>query len=156
VGGLQGVGLGRGWQKLSFLPEANTDFVFAVVGEELGLIGTLGLLALWVALFLSGVRLLSALSPRSFGHTAGMTLLAQLVAQAALNVAVVTAMVPPKGISLPLISYGGSSLVASIMALGIIVSLSREPGRATPAPVPATGPAAIPLSLAAKSACLAR
>jgi cell division protein FtsW len=125
VGGIQGVGLGHGWQKLSFLPEANTDFVFAVVGEELGLIGTLGMVTLWVALFATGVRLLSHVSPRSFAHTAGLTLLIQLVAQAALNIAVVTAMVPPKGISLPLVSYGGSSLVASVVALGLIVSFSR-------------------------------
>jgi cell division protein FtsW len=125
VGGIQGVGLGRGWQKLSFLPEANTDFVFAVLGEELGLIGTLGLVALWVALFVAGLRMLSALPPRSFAHTAGLTLLTQLVVQAALNVAVVTAMVPPKGISLPLVSYGGSSLVVSVAAMGMIVSLSR-------------------------------
>jgi cell division protein FtsW len=135
VGGIQGVGLGRGWQKLSFLPEANTDFVFAVVGEELGLIGTLGMLALWVALFLTGVRLLSHLAPRSFAHTAGLTLLIQLVAQAALNIAVVTAMVPPKGISLPLVSYGGSSLVASVVALGLIVSLSRTGDSIATAPV---------------------
>ena len=135
VGGIQGVGLGRGWQKLSFLPEANTDFVFAVVGEELGLIGTLGMLALWVALFVTGVRLLSHLTPRSFAHTAGLTLLTQLIAQAALNIAVVTAMVPPKGISLPLVSYGGSSLVVSIVALGLIVSLSRSAESVAAAPV---------------------
>ena len=124
-GGVFGVGLGKGWQKLSFLPEANTDFVFAVVGEELGLIGTLSLLALWCGLYLSGLRLLSLLEPRSFGMVAGFTLLTQLAAQATLNVAVVTAMVPPKGISLPLVSYGGSNLVVSLLSLGIVLSLAR-------------------------------
>jgi cell division protein FtsW len=126
TGGLMGVGLGRGWQKLSFLPEANTDFVFAVVGEELGLVGALGLVAVWCGLYLTGVRLLRPLPRRSFEYVAGFTLLTQLVFQAALNVAVVTAMVPPKGIPHPLLSYGGSNLVVSIVSLGIVLSLSRE------------------------------
>jgi len=125
-GGMFGVGLGKGWQKLSFLPEANTDFVFAVIGEELGLIGTLSLLALWCGLYLTGLRMLSRLEPRSFSFVAGFTLLTQIFGQALLNVAVVTAMVPPKGISHPLISVGGSNLVMSLLALGIVVSLSRD------------------------------
>jgi len=125
-GGMSGVGLGKGWQKLSFLPEANTDFVFAVIGEELGLIGTLGLLALWCGLYLTGLRMLSRLEPQSFSFVAGFTLLTQIFGQALLNVAVVTAMVPPKGISHPLISVGGSNLVMSLLALGIVVSLSRD------------------------------
>ena len=126
VGGTTGVGLGQGWQKLSFLPEANTDFVVAVLGEELGLIGTLGLIGVWIGLYLTGLRMLSPLPSRSFEYAAGVTLLTQLVLQAALNTAVVTAMVPPKGIAHPLISYGGSSLVASILTLGIITSLARR------------------------------
>jgi cell division protein FtsW len=126
AGGLFGVGLGCGWQKLSFLPEANTDFVFAVVGEELGLVGSLSLVALWVGLYVTGLRLIRSLDRGSFAYVTAFTLLTQLVLQAALNVAVVTAMVPPKGISHPLISYGGSSLLASLVSLGIIVSLSRD------------------------------
>jgi cell division protein FtsW len=126
VGGVSGVGLGRGWQKLSFLPEANTDFVFGVVGEELGLIGTLGLLGLWIGLFVTGLKLLSPLDRRSFAWVAGFSLLTQVVLQAALNVAVVTAMVPPKGIALPLLSYGGSSLLVSVLALGIVLGASRS------------------------------
>ena len=125
AGGITGVGVGKGLQKLSFLPEANTDFVFAVIGEELGLIGTLGLLLLWGGLYITGLRLLRRFSRQSFVYIAGLTLLTQLVVQAALNVAVVTALVPPKGIPLPLLSYGGSSLVTSLAALGIILSLSR-------------------------------
>ena len=121
-----GVGLGRGWQKLSFLPEANTDFVFAVIGEELGLLGTMSLLTLWCGLYLTGLRMLSRLEPSSFSFVAGFTLLTQVFGQAMLNVAVVTAMVPPKGISHPLISAGGSNLVMSLLALGIVISLSRD------------------------------
>lgn len=126
-GGLVGVGIGKGWQKLSFLPEANTDFIFAVIGEELGLIGTLGLIMLWCALYLTGLRLLSELDNRSFEFLAGFTLLTGLTAQALLNVAVVTALVPPKGIPHPLISVGGSNLIVSLMLLGIVLSLSRQP-----------------------------
>lgn len=126
LGGTAGTGLGRGWQKLSFLPEANTDFVFAVIGEELGLIGTLGVIALWVVVYFIGLRLLLHLPRRTFAFTAGITLLTQLVLQAAINACVVTALLPPKGIPLPLISYGGSSLLMSLLAVGIIMSLSRN------------------------------
>ncbi len=126
VGGLQGTGLGKGWQKLSFLPEANTDFIFAVIGEELGLIGTLGIIALWAGLYLSGLSLIRQSSQTGFASVAATTLLTQLVLQAALNVAVVAAMVPPKGISHPLISYGGSNLVTTVSALGLIVSLTKK------------------------------
>lgn len=135
AGGFYGVGLGRGWQKLSFLPEANTDFVFAVVGEELGLIGTLGLITLWCGLYLTGLRMLNGLDHRRFAFLAGFTLLTQLTAQAMLNIAVVTAMVPPKGISHPLISAGGSSLIVSLLAIGIVFSLSRDVDNDVPQPI---------------------
>lgn len=125
TGGTHGVGLGRGTQKLSFLPESNTDFVFAVAGEELGLIGTLGLVALWCGIFWFGLRLFRECRSDSFAAVAGTTLLVQLVGQALINAAVVTALVPTTGIPHPLISYGGSSLVVSLVAFGIIVSLSR-------------------------------
>ncbi len=124
-GELTGTGLGKGWQKLSFLPEANTDFVFAVVGEELGLLGTLGLLATWAGLLVTGLRVLRHLPPQSFGFLCGVTLLCQIVGQALVNMAVVTAFLPPKGIALPLVSYGGSNLVTSLVALGMILSFSR-------------------------------
>jgi cell division protein FtsW len=133
AGGMFGVGIGKGWQKLSFLPEANTDFIFSVIGEELGLVGTLGLLLLWCALYLTGLRLLSHLDSRSFEFLAGFALLTQLTAQALLNVAVATALVPPKGISHPLISVGGSNLVVSLLSIGIVLSLSRANGTQEPA-----------------------
>lgn len=124
-GGLMGVGLGKGWQKLSFLPEANTDFVFAVVGEELGLVGSLGLLLLWTAFFITGLELFRHHDRRSFEYLVGMTLISQMVLQAAINVAVVTSMLPTKGISHPLLSYGGSNLVINLISIGVIVSLSK-------------------------------
>lgn len=125
AGGVSGSGLGKGAQKLSFLPEANTDFVFSVAGEELGLVGTLGIVGLWLGLFLVGFNILRSQNQKSFAYVAGFTLLLQLVLQAIINVAVVTAMVPPKGISHPLISYGGTNLMVSLLSLGIIVSLTR-------------------------------
>jgi len=78
AGGVLGAGLGKGFQKLSFLPEANTDFVFAVIGEELGLLGTLTVIALWVGLYAVGLRLLSPLDEKSFAYHAGFSLLTQL------------------------------------------------------------------------------
>jgi cell division protein FtsW len=123
------VGLGKGWQKLSFLPEANTDFVFSVVGEELGLVGTLGLLLLFAALYWIGLRALRKIRSDRFAATAGFVLLTQLVLQALANMAVVTALIPPKGIPLPLVSYGGSALVMSLACLGVVCSLSRSSTR---------------------------
>lgn len=132
-GGLLGVGIGKGWQKLSYLPEANTDFVFAVVGEELGLVGSLGLVLLWTGFFFLGVGLFRDHDRRSFEFLVGVTLVSQMVLQAAMNVAVVTSMMPTKGISHPLLSYGGSNLVISLMSIGIVVSLSKVPATATSA-----------------------
>ncbi len=126
VGGWFGQGLGKGWQKLSFLPEANTDFVFAVVGEELGLVGTLGVAACWIGVYLTGMRLLSAKHPRSLSSIVGFTWLTMLVSQAALNICVVTALAPPKGVAHPLLSYGGTSLVVSIVIVGAFLGLTRD------------------------------
>lgn len=133
VGGLCGTGLGRGWQKLSFLPEANTDFVFAVIGEELGLMGTLSVALVWAGLYVLGLKLIQRAPRDSFNALLARVLLAQLVIQAVINMAVVTALLPPKGISHPFISYGGSSLLVSILAIAMILSLTRPapPGTAT-------------------------
>ena len=126
AGGPTGTGLGKGWQKFGYLPEANTDFVFAVVGEELGLLGTLSVIGLWLGWFIVGLKMFHHHKRSSFEYIAGVTLLTQISLQAALNIAVVTAMAPTTGIPHPLISYGGSSLVVSIVTLGIIVSLSKQ------------------------------
>lgn len=124
TGGLMGVGPGQGSQKLSYLPEANTDFVFAVVGEEFGLMGTLCIVLIWAALFLTGLRVLANCT--TVARAVGIALLTQLTLQAAINVAVVTAVIPPKGIAHPLISYGGSNLITSFATVGIILSMSRS------------------------------
>ncbi len=128
-GGLEGTGIGAGWQKLSYLPEANTDFVFAVIGEELGLLGTLTVCFVWISVYLSGRTVLSPLPRQSFAWVVGTTLLTQLVIQAMANIAVVTALVPPKGVPHPFISYGGTNLLVSLSAVGLLLGMAanRQP-----------------------------
>jgi cell division protein FtsW len=128
-GGLQGTGIGSGWQKLSYLPEANTDFVFAVIGEELGLVGTLTVCFVWIAVFFTGRASLAHLDRNSFEWIFGTTLLVQLLLQAMANIAVVTALVPPKGVPHPFISYGGTNLLVCVTAVGLIVSMSQSDQR---------------------------
>jgi cell division protein FtsW len=125
-GGLWGTGLGQGWQKLGFLPEANTDFVFAVVGEELGLVGTLTVLALWGTFLVCGVRLARMAAADRFAYFAALGLIGQSVFQAALNIGVVTGSLPPKGISLPFISAGGSNLIISLVSVGMVLGMTRK------------------------------
>ncbi len=126
-GGWLGRGLGFGVLKSSFLPESHNDFVFAVVGEELGAVGLLLVAGAWLALYILGLRLFAARRRFSFAVALGTTLLTSLTLQAWLNMAVVTALVPPKGIPLPLVSYGGSSLVCSMLMIGIVIGLARSP-----------------------------
>ncbi len=124
-GGIFGRGLGEGRQKLLFLPERHSDFIYAVIGEELGLIGALAVLALFLFLLWRGVRIALAATERFSRFLAfGITLL--ICIQALMNMAVVTGMFPTKGIALPLVSYGGSSLVITMGALGVLLNISRE------------------------------
>lgn len=129
-GGLFGVGLGQGKQKLMFLPEGHTDFVLALVGEELGLIGTCGLLALFAILVCKGFRV-AALAPDLFGRYLALGITMLLGIQALINAGVVSGLLPTKGLTLPLVSYGGSSLLVTMLALGILLSVARQ-GRAGP------------------------
>jgi cell division protein FtsW len=124
-GGWYGVGLGGGQQKLNFLPEAHTDFIYAIIGEEAGLAGTSTVLALFVAVLWRGRRI-ARNAKDSFLRlcASGLTLI--LVTQALINMSVVLSMVPNKGITLPFISYGGSSLMATFMCLGLLLSISKE------------------------------
>lgn len=125
-GGLEGTGIGRGWQKLSYLPEANTDFVFAVIGEELGLAGTLTVCFVWIVFYFTGRSVLAGLPRSSFSWIVGTALLTQLVLQAMANIAVVSALVPPKGVPHPFVSYGGTNLLTSLSAVGLVLGLARN------------------------------
>lgn len=128
AGGLTGVGLGESRQKMSFLPEAHTDFIFAVIGEETGLIGTLGVLALFALLGARGLRV-AARHPHPFGALLALGCTFLLVGQAVLNMAVVLGLLPTKGLPLPFISYGGSALIMAMVYTGVLLSLSRETWR---------------------------
>jgi cell division protein FtsW len=124
-GGPFGVGLGEGKQKLFFLPEAHTDFVLALVGEELGLVGT-GAIILLFALFVVRGFQIAARARMPFGRYLGMGITLLLGIQALVNACVVTGLVPTKGLTLPFVSYGGSSLVISLLGVGILLSISRD------------------------------
>ena len=124
-GGLTGKGLGMGVQKMGFLPAANNDFIFAMIGEELGFVGAAALLALYVWVLCEGLAV--ALRARdSFGFALAFGLTMLLGVQTAVNVAVVTGALPTKGLSLPLVSAGGSSLVVTLWAAGILVNVARS------------------------------
>lgn len=124
-GGPFGVGLGEGKQKLFFLPEAHTDFVLALVGEELGLIGTGAIMVLFVILVLKGFQIAGRARDPFGQHLAlGITLLIGI--QALINAGVATGLLPTKGMTLPFVSYGGSSLLVSLVAIGILLSISRD------------------------------
>jgi cell division protein FtsW len=122
-GGPTGLGLGDSKQKLFFLPDDHTDFILAIIGEELGLVGTLLVLALFAALVVFGVRIaLRARDREGFLLALGVT--ATIGLQAAMNVAVVTASMPNKGISLPFVSFGGSSLVVAMTGVGVLLNIA--------------------------------
>jgi cell division protein FtsW len=132
AGNLWGSGLGQGWQKFGFLPEANTDFVFAVVGEELGLAGTLAVVGLWVAFLICGTRIAWQARRDRFAFLTSIGLVCQSVFQAAVNIGVVTGTLPPKGISLPFLSSGGSNLIVSLVSVGVILGMTRDVSQSEP------------------------
>jgi cell division protein FtsW len=124
-GGPHGLGFAQGRQKMLFLPFAHSDFIFAVVGEELGLVGTLVVVLVFGIFLWRGMR--AALrAPDRFGMLLGIGVVVGIVAQALLNMSVVLAMVPTKGIPLPFISYGGSSLVPTLLGVGILLNISQH------------------------------
>jgi cell division protein FtsW len=127
AGGPIGVGLGDGRQKLMYLPEAHTDFIYAVVGEELGLFGTVGLLAGFALIFWRGLRATVRMTD-DFGRYLALGVTVVIVVQGFINMSVVLGMMPTKGIPLPLISYGGSSLLSTLAMLGILMNVSEHAG----------------------------
>jgi cell division protein FtsW len=125
TGGLFGLGLMEGKQKLFYLPEPHTDFIFAVIGEELGFLGAVGVLALFGLVLWRGLRAASACS-NEFGRLLAIGLTVMVVGQALVNMSVVLGLLPTKGIPLPFISYGGSSLLVSLLAVGILLNISQH------------------------------
>ncbi len=125
LGGLTGLGLGESRQKFLYLPAPSTDFIFAIIGEEWGLIGTLGVVALFVVIAYQGYRIAIA-APDTFSGLVACGITTWLVVQALVNMMVVTALLPVTGIPLPFISAGGSALTINLAAIGILLSISRE------------------------------
>jgi len=124
-GGLSGVGIGQGRQKFGFLPEAHNDFVFAMIGEEWGFLGVVVLVALYTAIVLVGFRI-ARRAPDQFGELVAIGCSSLIALQAFLHMAVGLALAPPTGLPLPLISYGRSNLIVTLVALGILISVARS------------------------------
>ncbi len=127
AGGVLGVGLMQGKQKLMFLPDAHTDFIYATVGEELGLWGTSAVLAGFVVILWRGARLF-LLAREDFGKYLALGVTVSIVVQALINMSVVLDMAPTKGFPLPMISFGGSSMLSTLASLGMLLSVSEHEG----------------------------
>ena len=124
-GGLWGKGLGRGVCKYGHLPEDTTDFIFAIVGEELGLVGTMGVIVLFI-LFVSLGFVVARRCPDGFGRLLAAGIVLTIGTQAALNIGVVTVVLPTKGIPLPFVSVGGTSMLLSSAAVGVLLSVAAR------------------------------
>jgi len=124
-GGLEGLGLGNGRQKMLYLPYAHTDFIFPMIGEELGLRATLFVVAAYLVILLCGVLIAMHARDR-FGMLLGFGLIILIMLQAMVNIGVTTALLPNKGMPLPFISYGGTNLVLCLAFVGILISIHRQ------------------------------
>lgn len=122
-GGLTGQGLGDGTQKLLYLPEAHTDFIFSVIGEELGFVGCATVIILFIIIMVQGIRL-SIRIQDTYASTLAFGITVLITVQSLFNIGVVMGMLPTKGLTLPLVSYGGSSLISMMFCLGLLLSLS--------------------------------
>jgi cell division protein FtsW len=139
-GGWFGVGLGASRQKWSFLPNAHTDFIFAIIGEELGLIGTLVVLAAFSYFVYLGIRIARE-APDRFGCLVAAGITSWIGIQAVINIGAVTGILPVTGVPLPLISFGGTSLVVTMAGIGILLSIARQTSRLRQAGAPGIEPA---------------
>lgn len=124
-GGLWGVGLGDGRQKLFFLPAAHTDFILAILGEEVGFLGIVGTILLFALLIWRGVKI-SLRAEDTFGAHLAMGMTCLIALQVIINMGVVLGLLPTKGLTLPFISYGGTSMVVSLLGIGILLSISAR------------------------------
>jgi len=133
-GGLFGVGLGKSKQKLFYLPEPHTDFVAAIIAEEAGFIGISILTILFALIVIRGIRI-ALKAPELFGTYLALAISCMLAVQVIVNMGVVMALLPTKGLTLPFVSYGGSSLVISLLGMGILMNISRRALGGTPVSV---------------------
>jgi cell division protein FtsW len=124
-GGLLGQGIGGSKQKLFYLPEAHTDFIFSIVGEELGFVGAMAIVALFAVLIWRGLRI-GLRAPDAFGTYLALGITVLLATQTLVNLGVVTGLLPTKGLPLPFISFGGSALLMTMLATGILLNISQH------------------------------
>ncbi len=129
AGGIFGVGLGNSKAKWSWLPEVDNDFIFAVIGEELGMLGAIIVLVLFIVLAIAFIRIIRA-SNDLFAKVAVSGVMVWIISQALVNIAVVLGLLPVLGVPLPLISAGGSALITTLLAIGVVLSFARHPGAA--------------------------
>lgn len=134
LGEWTGIGLGESIQKYRYLPEAHNDFIFAIIGEELGLVASGIVVLLFLMVLICGLRI-SVCAPDRFGRLLGTGLTLILSVQALVNVAVVTGCLPTTGITLPFISYGGSSLLVTMVMIGILLNIARQAGAPDDPPI---------------------
>ena len=123
-GGIFGVGLGHSRQKLFYLPAAHTDFIFSIIGEELGLVGTLGIVILFMLFIQQGLKVIKN-APDKFGYLLSLGLVLMISLKAIINIGVSCGLLPTKGLPLPFISYGGSSLIFDMVSVGILINIAR-------------------------------
>ena len=123
-GGIFGVGLGHSRQKLFYLPAAHTDFIFSIIGEELGLLGTLSIIILFIIFIQQGIKIIKN-APNKFGYFLSLGLVLMICLRAVINIGVSCGLLPTKGLPLPFISYGGSSLMFDMVAVGILLNIAR-------------------------------
>ena len=123
-GGLFGLGLGKSVQKLFYLPAAHTDFILSIIGEELGLVGTLAVIVLFMLFIWQGVKLAKRVR-NPFGYFLSVGIVAMIGLQAVVNIGVSIGAFPTKGLPLPFVSYGGSALMFNLAAVGLLLNISR-------------------------------
>ncbi len=128
TGGLWGTGIGKGYQKLFYLPEPHTDFIFSVIGEELGLMGVVAIMGLYVLIFWRGLTI-ARTTPDTFGMFVAAGLTISMALQVCVNMAVTLGLLPTKGLSLPFLSYGGTSLLLNMAAMGILMNIGATSGK---------------------------
>jgi len=126
-GGWLGRGLGESKQKLFYLPEAHTDFIFAIIGEEFGMLGAAVVVALFALLIWRGLRI-GLRAPEAFGSYLALGLTVMLATQTLVNLGVVTGSLPTKGLPLPFISFGGSALTMTLFSTGVLLNISQHTG----------------------------
>ena len=123
-GGIFGMGLGHSKQKLFYLPAAHTDFIFSIIGEELGLLGTLGVIILYIFFIQQGIKIIKNATEK-FAYFLSLGLILMISLKAAINIGVSCGILPTKGLPLPFISYGGSSLIFDMVSVGILINIAR-------------------------------